>query len=116
MSNLKRLENKKKTFISRISEFYSIAVQSSTDPSKRVQLKSRYAVISEIFDKFSEYHNDVIMLVESDGVFDIQEEVRKDSFYFGKEHFYFERLSIYHSFNQPDARMASSLTRKSQKF
>ncbi|KAK9878346.1 hypothetical protein WA026_021646 [Henosepilachna vigintioctopunctata] len=105
MSNLKRLENKRKTFISRISEYYSIAVQSSTDPSKRGQLKSSYADISEIFDRYSEYHNEVIMLVESDEEFDIQEKVRKDT-----EHFYYESLSIYHSLNQPDARMASLLS------
>lgn len=104
MSNLKKLENKRKIYISRISEFYTVAVQSSTDISKRGQLKTRYEDISRNFDRFSEYHNEVVMLTESDGDFESQEKIRKDA-----EYFYYEGLSIYHSLNKTDAPITSSL-------
>ena len=93
----KKLQAKRKTYISKITDLRNLISKAKTDNTLFGEVQARFQDFKDIYECFSEVHNDIIMIID-DKEFNTEDVIRKDT-----EKFYYETVSIYNNLFPSDS-------------
>lgn len=75
----KRVETKKEVCIKCSNETLKIAQDAQTDPSLHIVLRYRVEDMASIYEEFSNFHNQIIFLIDNDDDFAEQDKIRQNT-------------------------------------